>query len=84
MLVVIAPSPRARRGGGGVGKWTSVTPRGRKPIFHHPCRVWFGVDSGVKLALELGYLVQEQRAGRVPDEHSPIIEDDLLFGSRDA
>ena len=23
-------------GGGGVGKWTSVTPRGRKPIFPHP------------------------------------------------
>ena len=22
--------------GGGFGKWTSVTPRGRKPIFHHP------------------------------------------------
>ena len=34
--VVIAPSRRARRGGGGFGKWTSVTPRGRKPIFHHP------------------------------------------------
>ena len=23
-------------GGGGFGKWTSVTPRGRKPIFPHP------------------------------------------------
>ena len=26
-------------GGGGFGKWTSVTPRGRKPIFHHPYTV---------------------------------------------
>ena len=24
--------------GGAFGKWTSVTPRGRKPIFHHPWR----------------------------------------------
>ena len=32
--VVIAPSRRATRGG--FGKWTSVTPRGRKPIFPHP------------------------------------------------
>ena len=36
--VVIAPSRRTRRGGG-FGKWTSVTPRGRKPIFPHPMQI---------------------------------------------
>ena len=33
--VVIAPVTAGQKGGG-VGKWTSVTPRGRKPIFPHP------------------------------------------------
>ena len=31
------PVTAGQKGGGGVGKWTSVTPRGRKPIFPHPC-----------------------------------------------
>ena len=33
--VIIGPSRLVGRGGG-VGKWTSVTPSGRKPIFSHP------------------------------------------------
>ena len=43
--VVIAPSRRARRGG--FGKWTSVTPRGRKPIFPHPWLLSSKQSSGV-------------------------------------
>ena len=31
------PRHAGPEGGGGFGKWTSVTPRGRKPIFAHPC-----------------------------------------------
>ena len=34
------PVTAGQKGGGGFGKWTSVTPRGRKPIFAHP--IYFG------------------------------------------
>ena len=45
-------------GGGGFGKWTSVTPRGRKPIFPHPRRTdpeWtnYGGASGAVFVDEL-------------------------------
>ena len=64
--VVIAPSRRTRRGGG-VGKWTSVTPRGRKPIFPHPIS---------NLLSQFGKL-----KGTVPSPPPGVtIEGRLLFG----
>ena len=33
------PVTVGQKGGGGFGKWTSVTPRGRKPIFPHPYEI---------------------------------------------